>query len=303
MASTESGFRLCAKNGIPVNLDEESPIWWNPDFLKAQDQQISYLDSHVRLPFLESQKHIGVGTLGPYAGVFPMSGSDWNVGVVESAWRKLLEENKTKNFTVRIPPQSHFFALWQLNKISLENIGFKHMYSDTNQTIDLTQDTPSFNRNRTRLLARARSFGMKFESVEIGEAHRVIRNNRESRGFPISMTSKSIELLSNSVPRIIKSYGVSYEGRTVASSIVFSVSHDLAYVFMWGHEPKETESGAAMAFMAFGLFDVYKKMGFSKMCLGTSSVNGELNPGLYQFKASLGAYSEPRDTYEWKWPE
>jgi hypothetical protein len=286
-----------------VKLNEQSPIWWNPAFLKAQDQQISFLDSNVRLPFVASQKHVGVGTIGPYSGVFPIGASDWNLGVIERAWRQLLEENQTKNITVRIPPRSHFSALWQLNKTSLETIGFKLMYSDTNQTIDLTQDTPNFNRNRTRLLVRAQSFGMTFESGEIVESHRLISSNRESRGFPLSMTSKSIEILSNSVPGIIKSYVVCYQDRTVASSIVFTVSQDLAYVFMWGHEPKEPESGAAMALMAFGLFDVYKKRGFSKMCLGTSSVNGQLNPGLYQFKASLGAYSEARDTYEWKWPE
>jgi hypothetical protein len=144
---------------------------------------------------------------------------------------------------------------------------------------------------------------MVFESGEIAEAHKVISRNRLSRGFPLNITSHALEILSNSSPGTVRSYVVTYQGRIVTSSIIFSVSQDLAYVFMWGHEPKDPESGAAMALMAFGLFDAYKKMGFSKMCLGTSSVKGELNPGLYQFKASLGAYSEARDTYEWKWPE
>lgn len=285
---------------IPI---EESPIWWNPSFLDGQDQQFSFLESNVLLPFVETSEHIGVGTVGPYSGVLPIIGSDWNLGVFEAAWRKLLDENPAKSVTVRIPPQSHFFDVWKLNKSSLENIGFKLKHSDTNQTIDLTQDFPSFNRNRTRLLARARDLRMTFGESEIVEAHSLISRNRASRGFPLSMKAKSIELLSKTVPGIIKSYGVAHQGGTVASSIVFNVSQDLSYVFMWGHEPEETESGAAMALMAFGLLDVYKKMGFSKICLGTSSVKGELNPGLYQFKASLGAYSEARDTYEWSWPE
>jgi hypothetical protein len=171
--------------------------------------------------------------------------------------------------------------------------------NDINQTVNLETKDLSLRRDRRNMLKKAKSFGLSFTETELREAHRVIAKNRSDRGLPLSLTLPQLERVSMSLPGAIHAFEVSLDGNSLAASVVYRVTSELAYVFMWGHLLGQPQSSAAMTLLAEQTILTYQKLGFKKVCLGVSSEGGIENPGLIEFKESLGAYSEDRPVYEW----
>ena len=282
-----------------LEAEIEVPIWWNKVFVQAQSQPITLYQGTTGLviPYCESDTAIEVGLVGPYGAAFPTTGNSLSPRDYFLEWESFLSQFSKKTCIVRIPPESHFGEVSTLNSLALHKLGFQLQFQDVNQTIGLENYWNNINRNRRRDLDRARREGLTFGEETLEAAHETIRRNRASRGFPLTMSQADLSRLSGALPSTIFCHSVRLQGSVQASSICFRVSRDLAYVFMWGHNIEGALPGPSMSLLAVELMRALAGAGFHHLCLGTSSIQGTVNEGLLNFKASLGAYSEIKKTY------
>lgn len=275
------------------------PIWWNRDFMQSQPVSIDLHTGTTGLiiPFHESKDLIEVGFVGPYGGVFSPNGNSQTYDDYYREWNTFLSRFSHKEVMVRIPPQSHFGQVSELNESALRDLGFTIKFQDLNQSISLGKQSKSMNRNRLRDLDRAKEVGLEFRTETLNNAFNTIRRNRASKGFPLTLREADLFRLSETFPNIIFCNSVALQGVVQAASICFRVNHALAYVFMWGHDTVKILGGPSMTLLASELVRSLSEKGYSQLCLGTSSIEGTVNDGLKTFKASLGAYAEYKKTF------
>lgn len=120
------------------------------------------------------------------------------------------------------------------------------------------------------------------------EAHivyEIVKANRKLKGHPLRMTESQIE----ETRKLIKSdmFLVKNGEDYIASALVYELSSDIAQVIYWadasGHSDKKP-----INFLCFELIKYYSQKGFSHLDIGISTEDGVPNPGLCDFKESIG---------------
>lgn len=135
-------------------------------------------------------------------------------------------------------------------------------------------------------LGLARRQGYAFETrVPLAEAHAVILENHNDRGYPTHLSADDLE----ATARIIKidTFGLRKDGELAAAAIVYRTTADAAQVIYWGDRPA-ARAGHPMHLLAYEVFGHYARHGFRIVDPGPSSSEGIPSPGLCDFKSSIG---------------
>ncbi|HEV8258521.1 MAG TPA: GNAT family N-acetyltransferase [Casimicrobiaceae bacterium] len=121
-------------------------------------------------------------------------------------------------------------------------------------------------------------------------AYRVVRDNRERRGYPVSMTAEQIKAMVKTFPGRLHFFAVypdSQKSRIVAAGICIAVSRYILYVFYWG-DAADMGPYSPIALLASCIYEFCQQEGFQLLDAGTSTLAGEPNHGLINFKRNLG---------------
>lgn len=126
-------------------------------------------------------------------------------------------------------------------------------------------------------------------------AYNIIKENRESRGYPLRMTWQQV---SETVRIIQADFFLVYkdEQTPVASALVFHVGKSIVQVIYWGDLLGHSEV-KPVNFIAFKLFEYYKSAGKRIVDIGPSTENSLPNYGLCDFKESIGCEISPKYTF------
>lgn len=117
------------------------------------------------------------------------------------------------------------------------------------------------------------------------EAYRVIKVNRESKGYPLRMTQEQVLSTIKIVPSNM--YLVSCEKENLAAALVYDVTDTIAQVVYWGDIPG-CSSKKVINYLAYELIHIYYERGFEYLDIGPSTEYGRPNYGLCDFKDSIG---------------
>ncbi len=131
----------------------------------------------------------------------------------------------------------------------------------------------------------------------IRRAYSVIRDNRENKGYYLSMSEEHLLKTSTIVPT--DAFVVTLDGEDVASAIVYHTTPDIVQVIYWGDLP-ESKPYKVMHFLAYHLFGYYQHVGIPMIDVGPAMINNKPNYGLCEFKESIGCDIQPKLTLEWK---
>lgn len=143
-----------------------------------------------------------------------------------------------------------------------------------------------------KCLAKAARLGLTLrELLDVAEqrdGYDTIAENRHRKGRVLSMTWGDVEAMLDAVPRRLRLFGAEHEGRIVAAAVCIAINQQVFYVHAWGDRTGAAQLSPMNA-LAAHIGAVARREGFTLLDLGTSSVDGVVDPGLMRFKRSLGA--------------
>lgn len=201
-----------------------------------------------------------------------------------------------------LPPAIYDVDDLTLQISALKRSGYELPYVDLNYYIDLVEydekeyidNLPQNGRKNLRIASES---GLRASNVEPEEeiisAYGIINENRRSKGYPLRMSyddvKRTLEIVGHDCFIVYKNEVA------IASAIVYRVSKDIAQVIYWGDIPGVGEY-KPINFLAYELFQYYKKLGYRYLDIGPSSERGEPNYGLCDFKASIGCHTDIKFT-------
>lgn len=203
-----------------------------------------------------------------------------------------------RRLSVVLPPLCYAPERSSLVLHSLLGLGYVVERHELNQSIALRHariDTLGSYANRKRLNKALR------EGVAVTllppeahpEAHAVLVEARRKKGYTLSMSWPDVAEMRAAFPQALRVFGAWQGGAMVAAAICLVVNPTLLYVYAWGELPGAERLSPVTA-LAAALYRHARQEGFAQLDLGTSSLHGTVNPGLFAFKRSLGATPSPK---------
>ncbi|WP_039058582.1 hypothetical protein [Enterobacter sp. Bisph1] len=127
----------------------------------------------------------------------------------------------------------------------------------------------------------------------------VIKLNRESQGFPMTMSWDAIDALYHAVDTKISFYLLTRDNIVLAGAICLTLDLETLYVFYWGEHP-DYRKDSTIVKLAEGIYLSAAENGFKIMDIGTSTVHSEPNQGLINFKENIGCLVSQKITVSLK---
>ena len=177
-----------------------------------------------------------------------------------------------------------------------QNALFCNKFSLLDYDVNFEYDLSKFNNgyieslssDARRNLKLALKENLIFEKTDdVGTVYRIIKQNREEKGFPLWMSQNDIE----NTEKIIKSdffVVKNKDHQPIASAYVQRIKERIANVVYWGNLQKYDKL-YPMNFIAYKVFEYYSnKKNIDYISIGTSTKDSEPNYGLCDFKESIG---------------
>jgi hypothetical protein len=206
-----------------------------------------------------------------------------------------LKANGAREIDLKCAPFSHDLPLSSL----VSNILLRRGAVITSQELnhDMAIDARPFserigygNAKRIRKCLREGFIAEQIDVSWFEDAYNVIRDNRLRRGYPVSMTAEQLGTMVETFPGRLHFFAVypdSRKLRIVAAAICIAVSSSVLYVFYWG-DAADMSSYSPIALLASRIYEFCQQQEFRLLDVGTSTLAGEPNHGLINFKRSLG---------------
>ncbi len=216
------------------------------------------------------------------------------------AFVEYCRQKELSEIEITLPPLVYNPHGLSMQLMALQEAGFRIFRQDINFHFPLNTFDADY---RNRLSSRARqklksaiSKGMKLVACVDDDgrrkAYEVIRENRQAHGYPLHMTLTALRQTGAVVS--IDYFLVSTPTcEAVAAAICYQVSADSVQVIYWGDLPDD-ETPGTMNYLAWALFAYYAERKFRFVDTGPASENGLSNPGLCDFKQSVGCVCTPK---------
>lgn len=213
---------------------------------------------------------------------------------IASCFVEYVDLNNLKPLDIILKPLIHNVSQQSTLLSGLLTNGFSVRYVDINQYLSV-DDLPfkeKLKRNNVKRLNKCLKANFTFNLVtddsDIFNVYNTIKINRESKGYEMSLPFEQVLKSKNIFPNNYFFFSVkNTRGVIIAASICLNIGNGILYVFYWGELP-EYKDYSPVVFLANGIYIFCKKNKFRILDVGTSSVQGEPNIGLINFKNGIG---------------
>jgi len=254
-----------------------------------------------------------------YEYVSPIRGTFGGISAQEGIDFSLLEEfislvihTLTKDsfkIKIKLQPFSHNEALFSNCFNIFSRLKFFIASNDLNYSLRVDEEEflnkiSYGNQKKLKQCLRDGFFASKLNASRFDEAYEVIRSNRESKGYPMTMDQSDFLEMVKVFPDDIHCFAVFNPNdlSMIASSICISINSDILYVFYWGDLPR-SDSYSPITLLSSCIYDFAKKSSYKIIDVGTSTINGDPNYGLINFKRNLGFKESIKLTLEFRGEE
>jgi hypothetical protein len=151
-----------------------------------------------------------------------------------------------------------------------------------------------------RKLKQARAKGLQFKALPISElsnVYEMIQRCRTQRGHSLSMTLEELTTTVEVFRESFLLFGTYLQKELAAASIAIRVGPGILYNFYSGHLRK-FDSISPVVLLTGGLYKFCSTHRIHLLDLGTSSLNGQPNFSLLDFKLRLGGVPSMKVTFE-----
>lgn len=273
------------------------------------DEVVYFLfkDAKVRLGIVLGKKgnELNSPFSAPFGG-FSFIKDDVSLSSIENSLRLLEEYASLNNNSIKISIPPDFYSTCFINKVinSFLRSCFNLYYTDINYSFSLENISDYKSkiwRNARKNLNHAENYSLDFRKAEnlseIKLAYSVIKENRESKGYPLRMSFDSVLETLNVINADF--FNLFYNEISIAAAQIFHVTDEVVQVIYWGDKPG-FENMRPMNFLAFKVFEYYEQFGIKHIDIGPSSENGIPNYGLCDFKEGIGCSITNKFTFKYE---
>ena len=230
----------------------------------------------------------GVGTFGGFY--------NFQIEDITEAIQKILTElcQQFDNCEILLTlPSNHLARFYpQIQAEALVQLGAKLLFHETNHAISIKEWTRAHlskgNQKKLRQCLENQLIFRQLGLAEIDELYEILRKNRENLGATVSMTLDQVRNSFLTFPEKYFAFGVYLDELMIAGAICLESAQENLYVYMWG-DLLEFRQISPIVFLCESLVNFASLRDFEFLDLGTSSINGEIMPGVSRFKENLGA--------------
>lgn len=204
-----------------------------------------------------------------------------------------LKARKINAVELRLPPSSYAPDIEALQDQLLKKHGFKICGNETNCHIEVRATTTfwsllkSSEKNKLNRSLKAGFQNCELPKSKFNEVYDLVKENREAKGFPLTMERNHLEKLVHQF-EAYKLFGCYDQGTLIACTVSIVVKNDILYNFYMA-DKLEYRSFSPLVFLNEYIYNWCVKNNFNQLDLGTVSVDGVINEGLFSFKKNLGA--------------
>lgn len=206
----------------------------------------------------------------------------------------LFTRQDCKKIVWRLPPQYYQSKI----NTKLQNVLFRQEWITEEYDLNfhlLVTNYEDFRSNlsssKRRELNRITKSNPVFSEAITKEQHNsvynVIRMNRESQGYPMTMSWEAIEALYGAIGDRMRFYCLTRDNIILAGAICLILDPQSMYVFYWGEHP-DYRKDSPIVKLAEGIYCKVMEDGFKTLDIGTSTDHSEPNQGLINFKENIG---------------
>lgn len=123
-----------------------------------------------------------------------------------------------------------------------------------------------------------------------------IKDCREAKGQSLSMPLRDLQKAVRAFPDKFYIFEVGNKDEIAAAAIAIHVHNEILYTFYYAHTKKYNRI-SPVVFLISGIYSFSKQKHITKIDLGTSMLDGQVNRSLLHFKKSIGGVSTGKFTY------
>ncbi len=204
-----------------------------------------------------------------------------------------LQARKIKLIEFRLPPSSYAPAIEAIQDNLLKRHGFKISGSETNCHIEVNPPTTfwsllsSSEKNKLNRSLKAGYQNYELPKSKFNEVYDLLKENREAKGYPLTMERNHLEKLVHKFDEY-KLFGCYEQDKLIACTVSIVVNKEILYNFYMA-DNLDYRSFSPLVFLNEYIYNWCNKNKFNQLDLGTVSVDGIINEGLFSFKKNIGA--------------
>lgn len=236
---------------------------------------------------------------GTYGGIEVLGGDVSAIDVFVAQVEEHLRTAGAKTVELALAPFAH-----NPNRSALVlNVLLRHGYTIVRQDInyhlpvDAEPLLEKMERNNKKRVRKCQREGCVFSQctseAEFAQVYDVIRQNRQSKGFPVTMDFEHLMTMKKMFPDVWQFFATRRGDTMIASSVCIRIHPNVLYVFYWGDLPSE-HAYSPVAFHAENLYRYCQQEKIGILDIGTSTDSGVPNVGLMTFKSRLGCQLSPK---------
>ncbi len=207
-----------------------------------------------------------------------------------------------RKIEIKNPPESYRPVTSPVLEVLLLNLGYRIRQAEisTSIAVDDTKYDQKIEKWELRKLKQGRKERLRFQEVPISNMEAVygfILACRNERQQSLSMTLSGLSKVAAVYPERIILFGVYYGHELAAASISILVSKRVVYNFYSAH-PRKFDFLSPVVMLMQGMYGWSQKHHIELIDLGTSSLEGQPNFSLLDFKLRLSGSPSTKLTFE-----
>jgi hypothetical protein len=183
----------------------------------------------------------------------------------------------------------------------LFNLGYRTVRAEISSCLNIADDyAEGLNSGERQVLRKAHQAGLIYTilpNTRLDTVYEFIARHHQLKGYAISMELAEVQRTLTEFPERFVLSCVLDDKQIVAASLAIRINTKILYNFYMDHDPIYNKLSPPLMLME-GLFKFSKEHGIDLLDLGTSSLNGQPNFSLLDFKLRTGAFPSPKLRFE-----
>jgi hypothetical protein len=281
---------------------EEVPLFWSDRFREIHELENLDLkidlnntnrDFRVTIKRDIEKKNYWIPGSITFGGFWPLDRSCISLDEYRLLYDELLSINKNCHLQeIKLPPE-YFYPKIFINqkKYMLEFTQLKFI-CEINNHIELSKwskdKMSQGNKKKVRQFTKKLGAVRKAKVNEYEKCIEVLIQNRNNIGIKLSLTKEKILQLLNELPQRYFMYMAEIGSNICAVAFITTLDESTNYVLYWG-DNLEFRHLSPVTSLFLELVRISTLSNKLYLDLGISSLNGEINEGLYRYKKNLGS--------------